>query len=209
MGIRGKLALCTLLAVVVTAPAALAHTSRRHHAHRASAPAPYITVGVVGNVPSASVLDPAERAIEAQSHTLRRYWGTPLVRFGSGAAGLMLFFDPQRSPTGAADWHGPGQAFLYMPTVPWDEGWTGTASHEIMEALVDPSGRATLGSLSLEICDPVASWYYPIHGIWVSDFVTPAWFSGAPGRLDARGRLRTPRRAAPGGSLYSATQGSM
>jgi hypothetical protein len=62
--------------------------------------------------------------------------------------------------------------------------WTLTFSHELLEALADPLTRLTLPrkniDYELEICDPVQYQGYPIEGIWVSNFVTPAWFGVPP-----------------------------
>lgn len=62
-----------------------------------------------------------------------------------------------------------------------------TASHELCEMLADPwidrlAGFYTIGGApavyALEVCDAVEADQlgYPINGIQVSDFVTPAWF---------------------------------
>jgi hypothetical protein len=70
--------------------------------------------------------------------------------------------------------------------------WTVTASHELLEMLVDPWINLTVflqpddktGELyAYEICDPVESdeWGYEIDGTLVSDFVHPAWFEPALG----------------------------
>jgi hypothetical protein len=63
--------------------------------------------------------------------------------------------------------------------------WTLSASHELLNMLVDP--RANLGAIRpsssqgyvYEICDPVESDQnaYTVAGIAVSDFVFPAWFN--------------------------------
>lgn len=73
--------------------------------------------------------------------------------------------------------------------VTFDDGWTLTASHEICEMCVDPTGNLLakgaspsddhLGvSFLIEVCDPCEDpkYSYQIDGITVSDFVTQAYF---------------------------------
>jgi hypothetical protein len=70
----------------------------------------------------------------------------------------------------------------------YKQNWTITASHELLEMLVNPYANlsayvpfdANTGTFySLEICDPVSPDEngYKIDGINVSDFVFPEWFS--------------------------------
>lgn len=63
--------------------------------------------------------------------------------------------------------------------------WSVTASHELLEMLVDPfidncvfaQTTNTGGRLyAYEVCDAVENYAYNIGGVLVSDFVTPAWF---------------------------------
>ena len=96
----------------------------------------------------------------------------------------------------------------------WPSGWTGTASHELLELFIDPD--TTLGVLvedeskgprvySLEVCDPVQAdrFSYEIDGVPLSDFVYPAWFEpwrkrGAA-RFDHAEKLRAPFQVPAGG----------
>jgi hypothetical protein len=107
-----------------------------------------------------------------------------------------------------------------------DEYWTIAASHEILEMLVDPSGnqlqvgpaiKCVGGEIQddppleseylLEICDPCASskFAYRINGkTWVSDFVTPDFYScgGVPdGRYSFRHNILQPRHILEGGYI--------
>jgi hypothetical protein len=82
--------------------------------------------------------------------------------------------------------------------------WTVTFSHELLECLADPWINACAQVddqtfYALEVCDPVLGdpLAYQIEGVWVSDFVTPAWFSPEsthrPGRVyDFGGYLKRP-----------------
>ncbi len=67
--------------------------------------------------------------------------------------------------------------------------WTVTASHELLEMLVDPdvnlsafvqTGGNSGTFYSYEVCDPCEEdgQGYQIDGVQVSDFVYPAWFEG-------------------------------
>lgn len=69
------------------------------------------------------------------------------------------------------------------------ENWTVTASHELMEMLVDPyinltifnqTGNNTGQILPYEICDPVqgSNCTFTIAGLTMSNFVYPTWFEG-------------------------------
>jgi hypothetical protein len=101
--------------------------------------------------------------------------------------------------------------------------WTLSASHELLELLVDP--RANLGTIrrsgsqggglfyAYEICDPVSSDQnaYTIAEITVSDFVFPAWFNDslkpASVQFDYREHVREPFQVLPG-SYASVFEGS-
>jgi hypothetical protein len=99
--------------------------------------------------------------------------------------------------------------------------WSSTASHELLELLVNPD--TTLGSFvwnkdeggrvySLEVCDPCQDdpFCYRLDGTFVSDFVYPAWFETwrEPGsaRFDHRKLIDRPFQIAKGGyaSFYDA-----
>ena len=67
--------------------------------------------------------------------------------------------------------------------------WTVTASHELLEMLVDPdislcafnaTGGNTGTFYAYEVCDPceLDEQGYNVDGVLVSDFVYPAWFEG-------------------------------
>jgi hypothetical protein len=91
--------------------------------------------------------------------------------------------------------------------------WTVTASHELLEMLVDPNIElaaeqdSTAGAISFysyEVCDAVEAdnLGYKINGVQVSDFVTPAWFqTAAPGPRDHRGAVSQSFQLAPGGYI--------
>ena len=67
-----------------------------------------------------------------------------------------------------------------------------TLSHEVLEMFIDPNcnlwANDGQGSVySFEVCDPVEAPTYPVNGVSVSNFVTPAWFRPAgPGGVPVR-----------------------
>lgn len=109
------------------------------------------------------------------------------------------------------------------------ERWSVTASHELMEMVLDPSGTLTVSGDSLadnnprcvadppgyheqgivdyllEPCDPVEEADgYEIDGVPVSDFVTPAYyesFAVPGGRYSFRGAVTHPFQICEGGYL--------
>jgi len=94
------------------------------------------------------------------------------------------------------------------------DGWTVSASHELLEMLADPEGKRTVRGRDIdphgdhydvdylvEVCDPCQVYDYPIGSIPVSDFVTPDYFQPARGewtKLDLVGRLSAPLEVPPG-----------
>lgn len=97
------------------------------------------------------------------------------------------------------------------------EGWSVSASHEVLEMIVDPfetrfvsaqspmNGQARVDFL-VEVCDPcqAATFAYPVNGIAVSDFVTPHYFdpvSNTAVRYSYSGSIRRPFEVLAGGYL--------
>jgi hypothetical protein len=113
-----------------------------------------------------------------------------------------------------------GEPFSVVEVAP---GWSLTASHEILEMLVDPAGTRTIPGAGpsgdgtparveflVEICDPCqsAAFAYGVNDVLVSDFVTPAFFgpvvSGpkqAMGPYSFGGNVDAPHRLAQGGAM--------
>lgn len=126
-----------------------------------------------------SALGLVETAIVAQSIQLHAAWGTPCVQFGSGGWPLDLRI-------GGTEWGvhygNPTRIMVYTDGLPMI-AWSTAFSHEIMETLVD--GGDQIGVMhdngnwgTLEVADPVHDRAYRLDGVWVSDFVLPAWFAG-------------------------------
>jgi hypothetical protein len=105
-----------------------------------------------------------------------------------------------------------GQPFALVEASP---SWSLTASHEVLEMVVDPWGNRTvpggspmagqgLVDILVEICDPSggAQWGYTVNGYLVSDFYTPNYFDpvGSAGvRYSFTGKLSGPRQVLDGG----------
>jgi hypothetical protein len=92
--------------------------------------------------------------------------------------------------------------------------WVTTASHEVVEMMVDPYGhRFAKGpsvnpadggvevSYLVEVADPCEAITYELGGVTVSDFVTPAYYSGAPGRRDHLGAVKGRLEVLAGGYI--------
>ena len=101
--------------------------------------------------------------------------------------------------------------------VEYSRGWSLTASHEVMEMLVDPFGRRLVAGESpvsgqgrvrflLEVCDPseAEKYSYHVHGVRVSDFYTPHFFDAkksAGVRYSFTEAITAPKQVLPGGYL--------
>ena len=93
--------------------------------------------------------------------------------------------------------------------------WSVTASHEVLEMLVDPFGNRTVAGPSpkadqgrveflVEVADPVGDSVYAVDGIKVSDFCTPRFFDPQPSagvQYCATGSIQGPREIQVDGYL--------
>jgi hypothetical protein len=107
-----------------------------------------------------------------------------------------------------------GQPFAL---VQYSKGWTLTASHEVVEMLVDPFGRRMVAGNSpvqkqgrvrflVEACDPceAETYAYRINGILVSDFYTPHYFDPTRStgvRYSFTNAITEPKQVLKGGYL--------
>lgn len=121
----------------------------------------------------------------------------------AGAAGIHLDED--------------GQPFALVTASDDEDVWSLTASHEVIEMLVDPFGNRLVAGDSpkpdqgrvqflVEACDPSEDrrYAYSVNGVLVSDFYTPHYFDpvAAPGvRYSYTGALTAPRQVLVGGYL--------
>jgi Cdc6-like AAA superfamily ATPase len=99
----------------------------------------------------------------------------------------------------------PGAAGIHLDRdgvpfalVRYEEGnWTVPASHQLLSMLADPFGNRLIGAPSpkedqdgvevlVEVCDPCQALSYEVDGVVVSDFVTPAYYTGEGDVLDHR-----------------------
>lgn len=125
-----------------------------------------------------------ERAMVDQSVQLRAAWGTPCVQFAPGGWRIYL-------TTGANQGTYYGHFVNQASGVPWAtvatsgtayQSWSSSFSHELVEMLVDPATTRSYthnpSEGNLEVADPVEDHAYRLDGLWMSDFVLPAWFAG-------------------------------
>jgi hypothetical protein len=197
-----------LLPRAVVATPALASTGRGverialiEHGHRVSAP----------------VLKRGAEILTYQvNHQMRRVWPGPKVEVRPVTGHVpndwgMIALLGSRSPARTGGYHTIGAhgrllAVVYLQR--WGPHWTVGASHEMLEMLEDPIGETESSNYLEEICDPVQFVWYWLHGMWVSDFVTPSWFTAGPGPWDEAGQVHAPRSFPPGGEEdYDAATG--
>src|ERR671925_516569 len=118
----------------------------------------------------------------------------------------------------------PGAAGVHMDKdgqpfalITMSDSWSLTASHEMLEMLVDPFGNRVVPGRSVkrgqgrveylvEVCDPseAAEFGYTVNDILVSDFCTPRFFDpvrSAATRYSFTGAVERPRQVLRGGYL--------
>lgn len=104
-----------------------------------------------------------------------------------------------------------------MALVGYGDGWSVSASHEILEMIIDPlEGRFASGQSPMsgqgrveflvEVCDPcqAARFAYSVNGESVSDFITPNYFdpvANSAVRYSFGQSVTRPFEVAPGGYL--------
>ena len=142
------------------------------------------------------------------NHQLRRFWPGPKIDVEPVAGHVPAAWDlielvGSRSPPRTGGYHSFGAhgrllAVVYLqrwgPTT-----WTVGASHELIEMLEDPLGDSVSFNYLEEVCDPVQFVWYWLHGMYVSDFVTPSWFTDGAAPWDMAGQVHAPRTFARGG----------
>lgn len=127
----------------------------------------------------------------------------------------MIVRDDINTP-GAAGVHldNNGQPFALIQ---YNESWSLTASHEMVEMLVDPGGNRLVAGASpkpdqgrveflVEVADPPEDpqFGYTVNGVLVSDFITPHFYdpmAGAGVRYSFGDHIRGPRQILTGGYL--------
>jgi hypothetical protein len=181
---------------------------------------------------SASLMRSAARALHVQvSRDLPKYWHIhAAVSFlpdpAQVPAGVWPVFLVDRLPSGEGGTHldRHNQPYAKVIAKPDNADWTVDASHEILEMLIDPYGNRLQSGPSLKVvkgkvveghslyaylveaCDPCQgdAHAYPIHGVAVSDFITPHYYDPirrAGTRYSFTGKVKHPREVLPGGYL--------
>lgn len=130
-----------------------------------------------------------------------------------------IFLNRSSTEPGALAWHTEEGTLVYGRTYVGDclamgLSWQCTLSHEVVETVVNPTatkvwrmpdGRYT----SLEVADAVEAdkYHYERHGIWLSDFVYPEFFSTRKvAKYDHMGVLRGPCPDMGDGGYLSVTK---
>jgi hypothetical protein len=171
----GKIAVVLLVGAAILSQVQAAHASQLH---------------VIGTLPNAYQV---ETAVAGQmNNQVSHHWPGLTVTTFNAAAGDPVYMIGSLANTAArcdspwdpnadeltAGCHSPIVGIIVGP-----DDRAITLSHEVMESAVDPS------CLGPEISDPVEGNAYQFDGVWVDDFVYPAYFSGGPGPWDQMGML--------------------
>jgi hypothetical protein len=133
---------------------------------------------------------------------------------------IIYLGDSSQVPTtgveGALGYHSATHAdipycFVYLDIcAQYDEEWTTTLSHEVLELLADPSASLAVSGpdprksgvsvqYDLEVCDPTQGDSYVIDDVRVSNFVTPAYFARGSGHTNFLNLDLKPFGVRPGG----------
>jgi hypothetical protein len=163
-----------------------------------------------------SYMRQVDRAIQYQvNEQLHRFWHTPKVRFDAPSTGMgsrnhwLAEVLPSATVRYGFFTVANGFHLAFSPTYIEVAGFSKAIpmseilSHEVIEALADPSGVKTTTGVLTEICDAVEQPGYRLDGIVVSNFVTPRWFmkSAVGGRFDFEGLLTRPLSITPDGFM--------
>ncbi len=183
-----------------------------------------------GDVPKIAVFNKAsvplgvdlDKLIAAMQVYIDKYivpvWATPakLVKTKDFVAGswAMVFLDDADQP-GALAYHdltpdGLPEAKVFVRTTLKNNDLVSvSASHELVEMLVDPAinlmttGPGSTTIYAYESADPVEDLSFPVNGIQMSDFVYPAYFEDfrKPGsvKFDQMGKVNKPFQILSGG----------
>jgi hypothetical protein len=176
-------------------------------------------LALVSTVPDVSLSDLAKVSAALQRQVLRDLapiWGLqasidPFPSYDDVPPGYwpVVIVDEAPQAGSHTDRDGHPMAFVeYGPT------WSLRASHEVVEMLVDETGRRMIPGYApsseerveflVEVCDPCQDGAnaYTVNGIIVSDFCTPEFYSPAGGaRFDFRGLVETSHQVLKGGYL--------
>jgi tetratricopeptide (TPR) repeat protein len=146
-------------------------------------------------------------------------WGTPAKLIKSRDfvknAWALIFLDSADN-AGAHSYHDltpdglPQGKIFVRTTIDSGRSLSGSASHELVEMLVDPAMNRMADGLdsriqyAYEVADPVEELSFPLNGLKMSDFVYPAYFENfrKPNsvQFDHLKKIRKPFEILPGGS---------
>ena len=180
-------------------------------------------IALVSEAPQVSLADllPVGAALQKQvTRDLGPVWGIQatvdcfarLEDVPPGYWPVTVITNPPGAVQGGIHEDKAGQPFALVPAAP---DWSLSASHEVMEMLVDPFSRRTVPGQSpmpgqnrvdflVEVSDPCQAVSYSINGIPVSDFYTPNYFdpvTNSAVRYSFTGSITAPRQVLRGGYL--------
>lgn len=162
---------------------------------------------------------PLGYGLEVQYVRLGSTTAVPQINAGAklaapGVDEVVIGFFAKADQPGALGYHDRTPAGLPLikcfPLLDKGDGsaWQVTASHELLEELVDPElakcAQATDGKIwAYEVCDAVEQDTYSINGVPLSNWNTPAYFEPPQDltnvKLDWLGLCKTPGEIRPGG----------
>lgn len=159
----------------------IAHSPPRAH----YAPVKPYNIRVISTNVSPRRLAGMEKAIaKVANGRFRLAWHTPYVRFvhsGQGDAQLILTPGGNSDVCGTDAWgcHYTDPISLPIATarVSGDIYDGLVASHEVFEMLVDPQTTRYVKGFYAEVCDPVDGDGSMVDGIYVADYVLPAFYT--------------------------------
>jgi hypothetical protein len=184
------------------------------------------TVALISDVKSIPFdqLQHVADALNRQIVDLRSVWKVPDAKVTAytsrqvapiNARPIIITDQPLGDDAGGYHFDKDGEPYAL---VEYSTTWTVTASHELLEMLVDPYGRKeTVGpapdgyagggevSYLVEVCDPCEDFEfsYSRSGVPLSDFVTPDYYTSAKtgGTFSFCGNATEPRRILKGGYI--------
>jgi hypothetical protein len=169
---------------------------QKGHSKQTTRPAKEIVVALVSETKRLKGTQAARvaRALQTQlSRDLQPIWGVAArietcAKAEAVPVGHWPLIVRDRIEAGALSFHAESKGRPYA-MVAYTDQWSKSASHDLMEMIIDPFARRTTKGPSVvrgekydvdylvQICDPCAQGEYRIDGVLVSDFSLPAFWS--------------------------------
>lgn len=177
----------------------------------------------IGNVHLSAVAAAVQMQLNRDVMPIWKLGGTTVTTLPNGATvplDVFPIYIVDHLPPGEGGYHWDTSRNQPYAVVANGPGWTVAVSHEAIEMSIDPHGNRLHGARSIEVvngvpalgnaqayylvepCDACESHGYPINGVALSDFQTPAFYQdGNVGPYDFMGRLKAPLLIIPGGYI--------